>query len=234
MDKTPHKAANRCLPLVMANQAGWVIRCPVKFKVTWNSHKPGPHALSIEFAEKAEVYKSQIRSSFGSGILSFVMPWLFRTSDGYGLMVRGPTNMFREHAAPLDGFVETDWAPYTFTMNWKMLTHMTSIWFNKGDPICQLFPYPMKLLEMVKPSVASLDSNPVLKEDFREFVKARREQQANKPPPGEGPNFRMDYLRGRRPDGERAPVHKTSLRVQPFAGGSGGTGEKPPNAAERS
>jgi hypothetical protein len=39
MEQTPFKGANRCLPLVIANQAGWVIRCPFQFKVTWNGKK---------------------------------------------------------------------------------------------------------------------------------------------------------------------------------------------------
>src|SRR5436190_4264726 len=96
MDKSLHGAANRCLPLTMANQMGWMFRCPVRFRATWDSNKPGAKAITIQFSERPEVYEKQIRSSFGSGILSFAMPWLFRTTEGYGLIVRGPTNTFRE------------------------------------------------------------------------------------------------------------------------------------------
>ncbi|HMZ02762.1 MAG TPA: DUF6065 family protein, partial [Burkholderiaceae bacterium] len=79
----------------------------------------GLDALKFSFnPEDLGPNKGQITSHFGSGILTFSLPYLFRTSPGYGMLVRGPTNCAKDGAAPLDGIVETDWAPYSFTMNW--------------------------------------------------------------------------------------------------------------------
>ena len=89
MEQTPYQAANRCLPLVIANQAGWVLTCPLRFKAVWNGKKTRD-AIQIEFPENAEQGREQIMSIFGSGIISFGIPWLFRTSPGLGLIVRGP------------------------------------------------------------------------------------------------------------------------------------------------
>jgi hypothetical protein len=36
MDETPQRFAYRCLPLSMANQAGWFVGCPASFVATWN------------------------------------------------------------------------------------------------------------------------------------------------------------------------------------------------------
>lgn len=59
-------------------------------------------------------------SHFGSGIITWNLPFIFRTPRGYGLLVTGPSNCARRGIAPLDGCVETDWLPNGFTMNWKL------------------------------------------------------------------------------------------------------------------
>ncbi len=96
MEQTPDKGAHRCLPLVMANQCGWIIRCPLRFKVEWNG-KATQDALSFKFFDEGLGGDLPIKSSFGLGIVSFLIPWLFRTSEGIGLMVRGPTNQGKEN-----------------------------------------------------------------------------------------------------------------------------------------
>jgi hypothetical protein len=220
MDQTIHKIANRCLPLTMANQAGWIIRCPVRFKASWTG-KVEAESTTLVFPDDEATYRSQILHNFGSGIISFALPWLFRTSPGYGLLVRGPTNFFRPDIVPLDGLVETDWAPFTFTMNWKITRTRTDVWFRQGDPICMLMPYPMELLEQVQPRFADLAANPILHDDFAVWHRSRRElhaqQREEAEKAGEKMTFALDYMRGRMPDGERAPAHRTTLNVVKFA-----------------
>ena len=36
MDETPDRFAYRCLPLLIANQAGWDLLCPTKFWLRWD------------------------------------------------------------------------------------------------------------------------------------------------------------------------------------------------------
>src|SRR5262245_37443511 len=76
MDATSNKFAYRCLPLVMANQAGWVVTCPRNFSATWNG-KNDMNAITLRFPEGEGANTGQIRTHFGSGILTFSMPWLF-------------------------------------------------------------------------------------------------------------------------------------------------------------
>ena len=123
MDATHHRFAYRCLPLVIANQAGWMISCPATFRAHWSGGS-GLSAITIHIPEGQGGYgplppQLFIASHFGSGVLTFSLPYLFRTSPGYNLWVKGPVNMIKDGIQPLEGMVETDWAHATFTMNWK-------------------------------------------------------------------------------------------------------------------
>ena len=104
MDQTPQKFAYRCLPLTMANQAGWVVRCPIGFKATWNGGID-LDTLKLEFSDGPESAKQQVASNFGSGIITFRIPWIFRTDKGYGIWVHGPGNHWIDGVHPLDGLV---------------------------------------------------------------------------------------------------------------------------------
>ena len=89
MDELPH--AYKCLPLVIANQWGWQILCPTDVVVTWNGD-PNLAGLQIDVAPQ---YLPAIKSQFGSGIVTFSPPWLFRTPPGWDLYLKGPSNRWK-------------------------------------------------------------------------------------------------------------------------------------------
>lgn len=213
MDATPDKFAYRCLPLVMANQAGWVITCPRTFSVVWNG-KTDPHSSTLNFMDGQPPSK-HIQSHFGSGVLTFSLPWLFRTETGYGIWARGPTNWPRENIQALDGIIETDWAPYTFTMNYKILKPKVEVYFKKGDPICHLLPIPLDMLESVQPEMLSIDENPQLKREFFEFS-AHRSANIDKLKAGQEGQWAMDYMRGHKPDGTPVVGHRKAFKLNDF------------------
>lgn len=214
MQQTAFQVANRCLPLVIANQAGWVIRCPYRFKATWNG-KQGPDALVLEFPDREERAPRQISSIFGEGIISFSIPWLFRTSDGYALQVRGPTNSFKDSVVPLDGLVETDWSPYTFTMNWKVTKPKTEVWFKKDEPVCMIAPFPIGILERFAVRHEHIESEPDLFDAFLKWRESRSKQYRDLEAKGT-PSFRLDYVRGSKPDGTFANAHWSRLKLAEF------------------
>src|SRR5581483_3288259 len=136
MDASEHRAAYRCLPLNIANQAGWVIANPADFTAVWDG---GPHLrnVHIDFGGKpAEPVAPpglapsvitvgahvptprdpRITSHFGSGVVTFSLPYLFRTPSGVNLWVKGLSNWIKDGAQPLEGIVESDWLAATFTM----------------------------------------------------------------------------------------------------------------------
>jgi hypothetical protein len=135
MDGLPY--SYQCLPMVMANQWGWQVLCPTDVRVTWNG---SPHSTGLR-VEVEPPYTVAIKSQFGLGIVTFSLPWLFRTSPGWDLYVKGPGNRWKPNCVPLEGVIETWWLNYTFTMNWKLVEPGT-VEFAKGESLCQLVPVP--------------------------------------------------------------------------------------------
>lgn len=217
MDQTPMRAAYRCLPMALANQAGWIIGCPATFKATWNGKNADPKGVQFSYPTKKDeqLGSTCIGSPFASGTISFIVPWLFRTSERYGLWVRGPTNAPRSDVHFLEGLVETDWSPFPFTMNWKIMRPKVDVWFKKGDPVCMVLPYPIALLEEVKPRVESFDANPDLQMHF-EQAKAQRISSIERRAAVTEGKWELSYTRGTNPDGVAAPEHRTNLKLAKF------------------
>jgi Family of unknown function (DUF6065) len=140
MDESTH--SYKCLPLVIANQWGWQILCPTEVVVTWDGD-PKLAGLRIEVAPQ---YQPVIRSQFGTGIVTFSPPWLFRTPPGWDLYVKGPSNRWKPNCVPLEGVIETWWLNYTFTLNWK-LVEPGMVVFAQGESLGQLVPVPHATFE---------------------------------------------------------------------------------------
>src|ERR1700739_3399828 len=113
MDRTEGGFAYRCLPLNIANAHGWLLLNTVPFISEWDG-SAGLAAIKIS----ATAAGTPLLGSrhFGCGVLTFNFNALFRTEPGYDLMVTGPFNQPKDGIQPLTGIVETDWAPFTFTM----------------------------------------------------------------------------------------------------------------------
>lgn len=169
MRDTDEKFAERCLPMLLANQAGWAIktRRPVSFK--WNGSKD---PASIHFIpEKND--QSGVVSHFGYGIITWRLPYLFRTSDGYNLLVRGPSNMPKHGVTPLEGIVETDWSTSTFTMNWKVTAIDEVVTFDIDDIICVIVPQRRGELESFQCEIKSISDNVELEIGYKEWSRSR-------------------------------------------------------------
>jgi hypothetical protein len=135
MDELPH--SYKCLPLVIANQWGWQILCPTDVVIRWNGD-PNLAGLQIDVAPQ---YLPAIKSQFGSGIVTFSPPWLFRTPPGWDLYLKGPSNRWKTNCVPLEGVIETWWLNFTFTINWKLVEPGT-VSFARGESLGQLMPVP--------------------------------------------------------------------------------------------
>ena len=169
--------ANRCLPLRVANQAGWFILNDCDLEATWTG-KPRIDSLKVKYAKGRE--SKFIRNIFGHGILTWHIPYLFRTPPGYNLLVRGPTNWIKDGACPLDGLVETDWAVATFTMNWKITRPFLKVKFRAGEPICMIVPQRRGEAEAFQPEVRNIESAPELQQSHRKWAESRRRLIAEK------------------------------------------------------
>src|SRR5206468_8221717 len=141
--------------LVIANQWGWQILCPTDVRVTWDG-SPALEGLRVEVAPQ---YTPAIKSQFGSGIVTFSPPWLFRTPPGWDLYAKGPSNRWKTNCVPLEGVVETWWLNYTFTLNWKVV-EAGEVAFARGESLGQLIPVPHATFEGAEAS-----ESPIIADD---------------------------------------------------------------------
>jgi hypothetical protein len=241
MDASHQRAPYRCLPLVIANQGGWFLPCPASFTAYWDgglfkenvqiifdppagqANPPGlfaPIVVSADVPNPDSYSDLRISSHFGSGIITFSIPYLFRTPRGINLWVKGPSNRFKDGVQPLEGVVETDWLSATFTMNWKLTRPHYSVRFERGEPICMIVPIPRGLAEQMKPMYAPLDSNPKLTHDYREWDRSRtvfNASLASLNPEAVKRGWQRDYMQGHSITGERAQEHQTKLQLREFS-----------------
>ncbi len=216
MDEAHDRHPYRCLPLVVANGYGWEILSPVGFSAIWNG---GPHRDGLVILADPGT-EPPAHSHFGEGILTFRMPLVFRTDPGTDLMVQGPINRPKDAIAPLTGLVESDWGPFSFTMNWKFTRAKTAIRFRKGEPICHIFPVKRGVLERIAPRMMPISALPDLETKHAEWSAARK--QFNSDLRVEGSDARKarwqkHYQRGTDPDGNPGPSsHRTKSNAKRF------------------
>lgn len=220
------KAAKRCLPLMVANQAGWLLLNPMTFDATWNGSETR-ESVTLAFDARPPRPKPVVEA-FGNGVISWRIPYIFRTDPGWSLLARGPANYFKDGAAPLEGLVETDWAESTFTMNWKITRPDHPIRFQAGEPVCMIVPQRRRDLMDVVPTVTTLSHHPELAGHYTAWELNRREQQIRdflrsegRAPDDEHVPESLQYFRGIRGDGIRAQAHLTRLSLREFRPESG-------------
>ncbi len=217
MDNTDQRFAYRCLPLSIANGLGWEILCAAGFTAIWD----GGRNLDAVQVTADEGKVAPALGHFGFGILTFHVPCLFRTEAGFDLLVMGPINRPKDAISPLTGVIETDWSPYTFTMNWQFTRPHTPVRFEKGEPFCHIMPVRRGEIESFEPELRLLSEDPELKTQHDNWTANRNRFNADLKQPGS--EARMQkwqklYHRGVLPDGETAGTadHRTRLKVRPF------------------
>lgn len=216
MERTPQDYAYRCLPLNIANAHGWFILNTVPFVAEWDGWF-GAEALVVRPTGAGGPLLPS--SHFGSGVLTFPVGMLFRTEPGYDLMVCGPANQPKDAIQPLSGIVETDWAPFTFTMNWMFTRAQTPVTFAAGEPFCMIFPVKRGLLETVDPEIRSLDTDEEARRAFAAWAESRSEFNRELRVPGssaQAQKWQKDYFRGSTRFGNPPPDHRTKLKVKEF------------------
>jgi len=163
----------------------------------------------------------QAKSHFGSGILTFNVNALFRTEPGYDLMVTGPLNQPKDGIQPLSGLVETDWAPYTFTMNWKFTRSGQQIAFERDEPFCMIFPVKRGLIEEFEPEFRMMDESKELFEAYKAFAASRNKFNQELRVAGslaQSQEWQKDYFRGLGRSQTTAAGHQTKVKLREFKG----------------
>ena len=175
MTNTPESYAYRCLPLDIANAHGWEILWPFGFSACW-AGGVGTDAVLIDTPPRRRPRRACQVSLFGQGMLTFHIAGLFRTAPGWNLWVGGSPNRPKDAIYPLTGIVETDWAPYTFTMNWRFTRPNHWVRF-RGRRAGSALSSRCKrgYLEAVTPRLVSMIDAPDTMRQFNEWSRSRTE-----------------------------------------------------------
>ena len=218
MDATDVRFAYRCLPLNIANAHGWFILNRAAFVAEWDG---GDLLESVTIQPDAEEQRRDLiaTSHFGHGILTFYITGLFRTEPGFDLMVTGPSNMMKDAIQPLTGIVETDWSPFTFTMNWRFTRRLTRIAFERDEPICMIYPVTRGIVESVEPEFRSLEEDPETRQSYLDWSarrKAFNAALAQEDSEASQEQWQKEYFRGYSKQSGAAPEHRTKIRAKPF------------------
>ncbi len=218
MDATPEAFAYRCLPLNIANAHGWEILSPCSFEAIWYG---GSDTRDVALRVPPDVPpQDRPVSLFGQGTITFHIQGLFRTPPGWNLWISGSPNRPKDGIAPLSGVVETDWAPYTFTMNWRFTWRNHWVRFAADEPICFIFPVQRGVLEALQPKFVPIAEAPEVAENFARWSRLRAEFQeevAKKPPQAPSDRWQKHYYRGLdMADRQGTRDHQTKLRLRPF------------------
>ena len=216
MDRSNQRHAYRCLPLMIANQSGWIVRSPIAFSVRWNG---GNRVDDVTVKLPRGRRDARICSHFGEGVVTLILPYLFRTPRGINLWVKGPSNWIKDGIQPLEGVVETDWSEATFTMNWKVTRKNHRIQFEQDEPISMLVPVPRGLAESLDPVLQPLDANPKLARAYQSWRAARfafNDALSRRDAPTTERGWQRDYMLGLNTDGQPFADHQMKLNLQPF------------------
>jgi hypothetical protein len=229
MEKTPERFAYRCLPLAIANAHGWELLSPCGFEARWTGSLA---ADGVEIrVDPGNEGKQKPVALFGHGTVTFHVEGIFRTPEGWNLWAGGPPNAAKDGIVPLGGVIETDWSPYTFTMNWRFTRPNHWVRFEENEPFCFIFPVQREILLETEPRIRPMSDEPGLKEAFETWSKSRDDFHkwiAENPPEAPADHWQKLYFRGQRPDGSPGPDdHKSKLRLKPFRNPDGSVMEPP-------
>jgi hypothetical protein len=218
MDATPEAFAYRCLPLNIANAHGWEVLNPCGFEAIWDGGS-NPDAVTI-IADPGSVPHQRPVALFGSGVVTFHVEAIFRTPPGWNLWVGGSPNRQKDGVAPLTGIVETDWSPFTFTMNWRFTRPGHRIRFEADEPFCFLFPVQRGAVEAFAPGFASIEDDPETERRFKAWSEARNafhDQMKSVTIRQKSEGWQKNYYRGVDMEGQSlVEDHQSKLRLRPF------------------
>ena len=208
MDDTSHQYAYRCLPLNVANQHGWSVYPNSDIILKCNENTDGS-------AEHVKILKNQdnvASSHFGFDTFTFSIPFLVRTPPGYSLWIGGAPNHKMKHVQPLTGIYETDWSPYSFTMNWVFTTYNQNVVFTPNDPLMFFFPIKRDNVKEFELERKQMEEDPETAAHFREWNDMRNSFNADTDRPPE--LWMKHYFSGKYPNGSKCPIHDHTTKLK--------------------
>lgn len=205
MNLTGSAFAYRCVPLNVANTYGWAVINPENFTAEWNGEE-GIDAIKVRFDNP---YSNFAASHFGHGVLTISVDFILKTDPGISVFVRGIPNNILDNIVPLDGIVETDWLPFTFTYNYKFIKPGI-VEFKKDEPLFSFFPIQRGFIEDFSITPTKIEDDKDFFEDYKKYRDSRNSYLEH----NDG-SFQKFYANGTGADGKafNAPNHNKKTSV---------------------
>ena len=188
--------AYRCLPLTMANQSGWLMRCPVNFSATYVQDDVYQPSVEISFEDdnEARVYKKYIHSLFGNGVVTIALPYLIKTPSPWCVWARGYPNYYKENISFLEGIVETYWLNFSFTYNIRITEMNKKVSFSKGEPMMFMSLINLESLNNSNINIKSIETQPDVKKEHDDWLYRRLQFNNDKNRPTN--SWQKNYTKG--------------------------------------
>jgi Family of unknown function (DUF6065) len=218
MLNTPQSFANRCLPLHIANEAGWVLLCDRNIELSWNGLL-SEEGLVVNYPDGDIPDKDDepVFGNFGRGIVSWRIPYVFKCSDGFDLLIRGPVNSPKHGISPLEGMIEASWLPVPISMNWQLTQPGTVVQFKKGEPFCMVVPYRTSELTSFESSIVDIYEYPEMLNALGVHISKRRKTMEEDLARNDGEvTWERNYVRGEFPDWSSSQKPDRRLGLQKF------------------
>jgi len=181
--------AYHCLPLVIGNQYGFVVKSIYDFEVEWNGGD-SVDDVKVKILSDQDTYTKNhnlqnINSHFGMGVVTVQTAFSLRTPPGINLITINPPNYFIDGLYHMTGVVETDNLRRDFTYNLKLTRPNYKVTVKTGDYIGCFIPYPRHFIDKFE----IVDSKQIFNEKeiseemqcMIDFAKERSEYDKSKP-----------------------------------------------------
>ncbi len=205
------KHSFHCLPVVIGNQYGFVIKSMLSWRAKWNGGEERSDTKIIIDGAHSDSDVQSVSSHFGNGIVTVQNRFSFRTPPGVNLMVLDPPNYFRDNLSNLFAVVETDNLRRDFTFNLKIVKPNQTVRVNKGEIISAIIPIPRYFVDQFDLALGSQLFDPYTLEEEAEqsakFAALRNEVDISKPH-----QVGKLYWRGLDADETPFPDHQRQLR----------------------
>tara|TARA_R110002051_G_scaffold286446_1_gene349028 strand:- start:312 stop:1115 length:804 start_codon:yes stop_codon:yes gene_type:complete len=159
-----------CLPLLIGNQYGFIVKSLYDFTVVWNGGGEITDVkVEIDYKSGDYMGHQMISPHFGMGTCTIQNRFHFRTPPNVNLMTINPPNYFISGVQHMTGVVETDNLRRDFTFNLKLTTKDLKVSVKKGDPIGCIIPVPRGYVDNFEIKRAAELFNPELIKNERQI-----------------------------------------------------------------
>lgn len=136
--------AYRCLPLVIGNQQGFIIKAEYDFTFYWDGGDSvdSVHIETDQPKEKLINKFPRIESHSGNGVISITPPFTLRTPPGVNLITMNPPNYVIPNVTVLTAVIETDNIRRNFGFSLKIQMENIGVKVFAGTPIAAFMPIP--------------------------------------------------------------------------------------------